>query len=200
MAHARDAAVPDVAAVNRSENALLPPSAVSPHVIFGCSLEEALAEGGGLMGQHGLVSGSSGVGGGGSGSSSSSRSSNGGSVPSSSSSSPSPSGGSSAQQHHLLQQLVGLYGGERYMLTWHGRTAHVLLWEGARPHDYMRAMYQAACLQQSGATAAGPQQLAASLEQMRARWADFEQQAEAQGWDLGRTVVPLRGTWLQQLA
>lgn len=58
-------------------------------------------------------------------------------------------GGTSSGQAALLEQLVQLYAGERYMLNWHGGAACVLLQEEARPQDLLRAMWQAAWLEQA---------------------------------------------------
>ena len=85
------------------------------------------------------------------------------------------------------------------MLTWRGRTAYVLLWEGATGPDYLRALYQAACLEEAGAESAGPEELADSLAAMRARWEGFREAAEAQGWQLDKALVPLGGTLLQRV-
>ena len=56
-------------------------------------------------------------------------------------------GGGGGQQAAALQQLVDLYRGERYLLTWRDGTAYVLLQEEARPLDLLRAMWQAAWLE-----------------------------------------------------
>lgn len=110
--------------------------------------------------------------------------------------------GSPAQPQGLgacLEALAGVYAGEQYMLTWQDRTAYVLLWEGAGANDYLRAMYQAACLEESGADTASLEQLADSLACMRARWEGFVEVALAQGWQLDKTVVLLGGTLLQRV-
>lgn len=123
--------VPGVEDINRSENLLLPPSACQPQAVFGCTIEQALQPG-----LHSKLAGNS------------SQSTVLGSESSNESANKQPNSrnGNGAEQVPLqtcqLQQLVELYAGERYMLTWHDSTAHVLLWEDASQTDYMRAMLQ----------------------------------------------------------
>ncbi|PRW60390.1 UPF0420 isoform X4 [Chlorella sorokiniana] len=139
--HVGSGSVPSIEEANQSEQILLPPSACRPRMRFGCSLDEAL----GWSGSGGLLSSPLG----GASSSSSSSSSSVGSSSGGSSSSSSTDGGSQAQE---LQQLVALYAGERYMLTWRDGTAHVLLQETAAPVDLLRAMWQAAWLERYAGT------------------------------------------------
>ena len=118
---------------------------------------------------------------------------------------------SSGQQ---LDSLVQLYRGERYMLTWHSGVAWVLLQQEAGAADMLRAMWQAAWLdnlqQRQGqqelgnpvaaaaaAAAATAEQLAASLEALEQQWPDFEAQAARQGWQLHKAVLPQGSTRLR---
>ena len=131
----------------------------------------------------------------------------------------SSSSSSSSSQGQQLQQLVELYAGERYLLTWRDGTAHVLLQEAAAPVDLLRAMWQAAWLEQhagegraagagSGGNGAGPlgphssadgiDVLEASLAALRQQWPDFAAGAAAQGWHLEKAVLP-RGRTLVRL-
>jgi hypothetical protein len=114
-------------------------------------------------------------------------------------------GSSSGQQ---LESLVQLYRGERYMLTWHSGGAWVLLQQEAGAGDMLRAMWQAAWLDNSqqrhqgqqepgNSAAATAEQLAASLAALEQQWPDFEAQAAGQGWQLDKAVLPLGTTRLQ---
>lgn len=131
--------------------------------------------------------------------------------------------GSSSSQAQPLQQLVDLYAGERFLLTWRDGSAYVLLQEAAAPVDLLRAMWQAAWLERhaGGDKAAGPvtaagdgsngaalhaqhagaaevQLLEASLAALRKQWPDFAAAAAAQGWQLEKAVLP-RGRTLVRL-
>lgn len=186
--HVSTGSVPSIEEANAGEALLASPSSCRPRVRFGCSLEEALG---------GTSFGSSG--------SSSSNGNGNGSSPGSS------GGGSHAEQ---LQQLVALYRGERYLLTWRDGTAHVLLQEEAAPLDLVRAMWQAAWLDSqqqaqvpggssngsssSSDDSGGLEQLSASLEALRGAWPGFVAAAEAQGWQLDKAVLP-RGQTLVRL-
>lgn len=193
--HVRSGEVPSIEEANASEDMLQSPSACRPRIVFGCTLDEAL---GGTLGASAasgslasLMSLASFDGGG---------------------------GGCSSTAARQLRELVPLYAGERYLLSWREGTAYVLLQEGAEPLDLMRAMWQAAWLerhaeQQQGAGAAaaagngsgspaaaceGTDALAASLEALRQRWPAFAAQAAAQGWQLDKAVLP-RGRTLVRL-
>lgn len=178
---------------NAAEQILLPPSACRPHVEFGCSLDEALPPGSSPA-ALGLGSGGAGV---------------------------AAAQQLSAEQQQQLQALVQLYRGERYLLTWHGGTAWVLLLEGAGREDQLRAVWQAAWLehhasqQQPAAVArsngsdpravggalgdasSSPGLLAASLQALHAQWASFEEEARCEGWQLERAVLPQGRTRLR---
>jgi hypothetical protein len=103
-----------------------------------------------------------------------------------------------------LEALLELYAGERYLLTWRDSTAHVVLWEDAGPVDVLRALWQSAWLEamdaRGGEAAAGAAALGASVAAMRAAagFAAFSAQAEAAGWQLQRTVVPMGAARLQR--
>ena len=200
--HVAGGGVPSIEEANAAEQMLLPPSACRPRVQFGCSLDEALEGGSDFALLPGLP--------GGAGSSASSGGAGGG-------------GGSSGGSHaHALQRLVPLYAGERFLLTWRDGTAYVMLQEAAAPVDLLRAMWQAAWLEQHGAAgpgaaaaataangngaapagqhagAAEADVLAASLEALRQHWPDFAAAAAAQGWQLEKAVLP-RGRTLVRL-
>jgi len=135
--HVSTGQVPSIEEVNAAENILLPPSACQPRVVYGCSLDEAVPS---------IPSGSTS-----SGTDSSHSSFNGANGSSTGSS---PSGDSSSRSQQRQQQelagIVQLYAGEQYLLTWHNGTAWVLLLEGAGQLDMLRAMWQAAWLEQHG--------------------------------------------------
>lgn len=182
--HVSTGRVPSVEEANTAENILMPPSACQPRVAFGCSLDELLLPAGDGSSVNGSSGGSSG----------------------------SLDAGAAQERRRRLEQLVQLYKGEQYLLTWQGGTAWVALLEGAGRADMLRAMWQAAWLDHhqgnhaGSGTAAPPGSssnssgrqggcdgealLAASLAAMRRAWPDFEEQAAAQGWQLDRAVLP----------
>ncbi|GAB4822423.1 hypothetical protein N2152v2_009469 [Parachlorella kessleri] len=180
--------VPGVDEVNRGENPFIPASSCNPRAVFGCTVEEALqgflatsldSNGNGYFsdsGQH-----SSSLNGTGNGSN--------GSKPD----------GQPQEAQRPLQSLIELYHGEQFLLTWHHSTAYVLLWEGAGPRDYMRAMLQAAWLERRGHASATKAELGAGLRGMQTQWQSFERLAAEQGWNLDKAIVPLRGTCLKRL-
>lgn len=194
--HVSTGQVPSIEDANSREQILMPPSACHPRVVFGCSLDEALAAAASSAGR------------------STDSSSNG-------SGSSSEAAHSQQQQEQQLAELVGLYAGERYLLTWQDGTAWVALLEGAERQDMLRAMWQAAWLDHhlaspadaagrgagSSSNGSGPPALAhavshgsllgASLAALRQQWPDFEAQAAAQGWELDRAVLPQGQTRLR---
>ena len=125
------------------------------------------------------------------------------------------SSSSSSSSGLQLESLVQLYRGERYMLTWHSGAAWVLLQQEAGAADMLRAMWQAAWLDNSqqrrqgqqelgnpaaagaAAAAAIEEQLAASLAALEQQWPDFEAQAARQGWQLDKAVLPQGSTRLR---
>lgn len=116
------------------------------------------------------------------------------------------SGSEASSKGARLAELLRLYDGERYLLTWHSGTAWVLVLEGAQRLDLLRAMLQAAWLEQhhSEAQAAATvaprpdgsfgdssgQVLADSLAALQQQWPDFVLQAEQSGWQLAKAVLP----------
>lgn len=108
------------------------------------------------------------------------------------------SGNSSGSKGERLAELLRLYDGERYLLTWHSGTAWVLVLEGAQRQDLLRAMLQAAWLElhhserQAAAAVAGgcEQVLADSLAALQQQWPQFALQAEHSGWQLANAVLP----------
>lgn len=123
-----------------------------------------------------------------------------------SSGSGSGSGSEASSKGARLAELLRLYDGERYLLTWHSGTAWVLVLEGAQRLDLLRAMLQAAWLEQhhSEAQAAATvaprpdgsfgdssgQVLADSLAALQQQWPNFVLQAEQSGWQLAKAVLP----------
>lgn len=125
-------------------------------------------------------------------------------------------GAASGGRGQQLAELVRLYDGEQYMLTWHRGAAWVLVLEGAQRADLLRAMWQAAWLEEHhqqqgegleqqqgegpapsdgsggsvGSVVPAAEVLAASLAAMQQQWPDFLQQAQEQGWLLDKTVLP----------
>jgi hypothetical protein len=159
--HVSSGRVPSVEEGNLGERVLLTPTQCSPRVHYGCTLEQAL-------------------------------------------------GGSGGAQAEQLRQLVRLYSSERYMLTWHSGAAWVLVLEGAQCTDLLRAMWQAAWLDRQhqwlqqtsgsdmhssnggsgGGGASNAGLLADSLAALQDHWPDFVRQAEQQGWQLQKAVLP----------
>lgn len=112
-------------------------------------------------------------------------------------------GGGGSMQAGQLGELVRLYRGERYLLTWHSGASWVLVLEGAQRTDLLRAMWQAAWLERQherlqpgsswsghGGTASSAGLLADSLAALQEHWPDFVRQAEQQGWQLHKAVLP----------
>jgi hypothetical protein len=130
--HVRTGQVPGIEETSVWEPMLLTPASCSPRVVFGCTLEQALGP------EHAFSSSSNG----------SSSNGNGNGTGSSNGSD------SSSRQ---LAELVRLYSEERYMLTWHDGTAWVLVQEGAKRRDLMRALWQAAWLEAHVEQLAGQQ-------------------------------------------
>ena len=216
-AHVAGAVVPGVTEVNRAEPMLLSPGKVQPAVELGCSLEQLLAWQPPDLAAH---AGSSVIPVRAPRSSSSRGSGSDGAAPESSAA----TGGS--ESAGALGRLLTLYASERYVLTWQGGVARVLLWQDAGPLDMLRAMWQAARLDQQlshghhhqqqqqplATPAAGPvpaaaaagetpatlQQLERSLREMQEGFPDLERQAALRGWKLGKAVLLSGPTRLQR--
>jgi len=108
-----------------------------------------------------------------------------------------------------VETLLSIYEDEKYVLTSHNGHTYVALWEGAGPLDMLRAVWQAAWLQnmlleqRSSAAERGNLEavgsggdgdvavLKRSLEEMQRRFPAFAERAKEQGWELHRCVLPL---------
>mmetsp|Transcript_31516 Transcript_31516/g.89460 ORF Transcript_31516/g.89460 Transcript_31516/m.89460 type:complete len:313 (+) Transcript_31516:636-1574(+) len=88
-----------------------------------------------------------------------------------------------------LAAALSVYRQENYLLLWHGSTGQVVLKEHCGPQDKLKALWQAAWLQQKGLDTANVTDLRDSLAAAEEHWPGFLHDAEQLGWDVNNVII-----------